>query len=299
MRDAEQTRKRSKRRTKRSWRTFTVLLILGVASAITLRSLENRAPRERNPLARTPLLSQSQIAPAARNASLSVSQVAERPLFPYSVIPGGVESAQELKNAINRDPIVASHYADFDLSKARVVRLDRDRIEYVSYRLGNRIYWTNRQLKLHKGESVITDGTHEARTRCGNRLSQTEQAPESPKQPRIESMDATQNDGGPAVELPDAPLFAEVLPNTDEKTPGPGTPRTPGPTPPGGYVPLMFFPPVGGGGGTPGSPSGPPSPPLTPPGPPLSIPEPDTVELLVAGLSALCLYTSTTRRGKN
>src|SRR5580704_7067814 len=53
----------------------------------------------------------------------SSPKIPTRPLFPNSVIPGGVENIQELRSAIARDPLVARHYADFDLSKARVIRL--------------------------------------------------------------------------------------------------------------------------------------------------------------------------------
>ena len=40
-------------------------------------------------------------------------KLVRRPVYPYSVIPGGVESAQELKNAVLRDSVVAGHYAGF------------------------------------------------------------------------------------------------------------------------------------------------------------------------------------------
>jgi hypothetical protein len=33
-----------------------------------------------------------------------------RAIYPYSVIPGGVESAAELRNSVTRDPVVAEHY---------------------------------------------------------------------------------------------------------------------------------------------------------------------------------------------
>ena len=108
---------------------------------------------------------------------------AARPLYPYSVIPGGVEGAPELKNALLRDPVAAAHYSDFDVTSARVVRLDQDRLAYVSYRIGNHIFWTSRKVKLAKGETIITDGAHEARTRCGNRVSDLPGQPVSPHEP--------------------------------------------------------------------------------------------------------------------
>jgi hypothetical protein len=65
----------------------------------------------------------------ARVRLLAASEVAlqpkasARPVYPYSVVPGGVEDARELKWVAEHDPIVAAHYAGFDYDHARVVRL--------------------------------------------------------------------------------------------------------------------------------------------------------------------------------
>jgi len=110
-----------------------------------------------------------------------------RVIYPYSVIPGGVESAAELRNSVAHDPVVAEHYGDFDIARARVVRLNQDRLLYVSYRLGNRVFWSKKRFTLHKGESVITDGEHMARTRCGNRLAEAPAAPIMAVEPELEA----------------------------------------------------------------------------------------------------------------
>jgi hypothetical protein len=112
-----------------------------------------------------------------------------RRLLPYSVIPGGIESVAELKSAIQSDPVVARHYADFNLERARVVTLDRDRAVYVSYRMGSEIFWTNRRLYLRRGETVVSDGVNAARTRCGNRISENLLSPTSAKQPPLEALE--------------------------------------------------------------------------------------------------------------
>lgn len=93
------------------------------------------------------------------------------PYYRYSVIPGGAYTAEELRTALAHDPVAASHYADFRVEKARVVTLDSDKVCYVSYRVGDKLYWTRRPLTLRKGETLLTDGVHYVRTRCGNRLS--------------------------------------------------------------------------------------------------------------------------------
>jgi hypothetical protein len=258
-------------------------LTFAAAAAMAFGPFGNR--NGRNSQARVAAPWTSQAPPADANDFSPGPQLAERPLYPYSVIPGGVEDARELKNAMDRDSLVARHYADFDLSKVHVVRLDHDRMEYVSYRLGDQIFWTNHQLHLLKGESVITDGTHEARTRCGNRLSESEQAPVSPKQPLAEAMESPQNaELAPMNEVSAVPSFAApVLPSL----PGPGAPSA---APPGEIVPPVFFPIVGGP--TPNTPPGT----SVSPTPPVYIPEPDTVVLLAGGLGSLSLFSAFIRR---
>ena len=103
-----------------------------------------------------------------------------RPLYPYSVIPGGIESASELRKAVANDPVVAAHYAGFDFAHAHVVRLTEARSAFVSYRKGNAVFWTSKKLRLLAGETLITDGTHTSRTRCGNQVSDAPRSPVAP-----------------------------------------------------------------------------------------------------------------------
>lgn len=210
-------------------------------------------------------------------------------LFPYSVIPGGVESNQELRNAIANDPVVAAHYAGFDVAKARIVRLDHDHAVYVSYRLGNRVLWTKRKLNIPEGETMITDGEHMARTRCGNRLSDNPEAPVSPEEPTAEALETPQDTQLLAVYSPPAEL---------PLTPPPATGTNPVEDQPIFIPPMFWFP--AGGPSTPGVPFDPPPPPraggpsgpgvpLDPPPPPVATPEPGTLLLLSTGLSAVWL----------
>ena len=99
-----------------------------------------------------------------------LDQPVERPTYPYSIIPGGAHSIKALRQAIDDDPVVRAHYANFDLSRTRVVRLTEPRVAHVSYRIGDQVFWTSRRLLLKAGETVLTDGVHYARTRCGNQL---------------------------------------------------------------------------------------------------------------------------------
>lgn len=130
--------------------------------------------------------------------SVSSLHRALRPNYPYSVIPGGAYSPEELRDRVGHDPIIAAHYADFALSKARLVFLAHDQIAFVSYRIGNRILWTTRALRLLKGETLLTDGQHYSRTRCGNRLS-IEPHPSTAKSVPEEPIDAV---AAPDLTLP-------------------------------------------------------------------------------------------------
>jgi hypothetical protein len=107
----------------------------------------------------------------------------KRLVYPYSVVAGGAHRPEELRRAITNDRVVAAHYSDFDVSKARVVKLSAAKTAYVSYRIKDRVYWTKNKVTLAKGENLITDGKNYARTRCANRVSDSAQAAVSPQEP--------------------------------------------------------------------------------------------------------------------
>jgi hypothetical protein len=210
-----------------------------------------------------------------------------RAIYPYSVIPGGVESASELRNSVAHDPVVATHYGDFDIARARVVRLNQDRLLYVSYRLGNRVFWSKNRLTLLKGETVITDGENMARTRCGNRLAEAPVGPVLAAEPAFEAAPpevAQVLAGAPAL------LGAPFVPGDVALAPPPpdfGIP--PGSGSPGGGIFTPPGAPIGGGGGPPSHRVTPPpgTPPPIPPPPPVPTPEPEMLLMLATGISGL------------
>ena len=206
---------------------------------------------------------------------------AERPVYAYSVIPGGIASAKELQTALHQDPVIAKHYSDFQTHSTRIVRLARTRHVYVSYRLVDRIYWTRKKVTLHAGETLFTDGKHLARARCGNRISETPAVPTSPSEP-----------GEEVLNHPVPPLIPET---TDSPLPGPmwsdgSTPLLPLPGAPGGTDPgLLPFAPFPCCGSSPGrSPS--PSPAQPYPPPVVATPEPASLVLLITGSAVLLLF---------
>jgi uncharacterized membrane protein YgcG len=160
-------------RTRRRHRAVAIRFF-AVAGLVALAAAAAGVVFSQHRLAITPVDAEAPAAPAAIPAlarlNASVPDVPQRAVFPYSVVPGGVESVTELQKAIATDPVVADHYKGFDLSKARVERLATPRVAHVSYRVGDRVYWTRKPLVLPAGERVITDGTRVARTRCANQV---------------------------------------------------------------------------------------------------------------------------------
>jgi hypothetical protein len=154
---------------------------------------------------------------ASRNILLltqqeSLRQIENRPVYPYSVVPGGVRDASELKWAAEHDPVVRSHYAGFDYDHARVVRLVLARTAYVSYRIGNKVYWTRHRVTLKKGETVITDGKVTARSRCANRVEEVpQQATSSSEPPAAKFEEPVHPATGTALANPPLPFESALL----------------------------------------------------------------------------------------
>jgi hypothetical protein len=255
---------------------WNALLFVLIGAALIARAIVNGKREARNGLIQSVSEPIVRHGGQQRNISSDITAAFDprkRRLYPYSVVPGGVENISELRSAIVRDPLVAAHYASFDLSRAQIVHLDRNEAVHVSFRLNDRIYWTKKTLTLHKGETVVTDGVHEARTRCGNRISVAPEEPVSPVEPPAQAMEA-------------APRFLLVAEVPEIwPTPDPVTPpvfETPAsalsPTLPGWLIPPRSYPTAGK---SPRS-TAPVKPPLGPP--PVATPEPGTFALLALGL---------------
>jgi hypothetical protein len=218
-----------------------------------------------------------------------------RLVYPYSVVPGGVRSADELQSASAHDPVVAEHYNGFDYKHARLVEVSQPKLVYLSYRRGDHIYWTRKQASLRVGEKLLTDGHTTARTRCGNQVSVLPQAETSPQEPTIAELDRPDAVASGREELFPSNLSTDLLPLDPQMPLGssPGNAFSGGP-PPGGFMP----PPIGGGSGPITLPTGNGCPPNNinnskncqhhpPPPPPPPVPEPGTVVLMVSGTAAL------------
>jgi hypothetical protein len=215
-----------------------------------------------------------------------------RPVYPFSVIPGGVQSASEFRQALLRDPVVAAHYSDFEVSRSRILVLRDEKTVYVSYRIKDRIFWTSRRVLLRRGEKVITDGVNQARARCGNRISEVPQAGSSPHEPPPEAWERPLSFADRTL-TPVAfrffPPSAEPVPAGPEGAPAASPSETKGSAPASLDLVLGGHPPAKQKGKSCTSPVLYPDAPCKQPKPPALAPEPGTVLLIATGLGFLAL----------
>ena len=197
--------------------------------------------------------------------------------YPYSVIPGGVGNPDQLKHAMEYDPVVSRHFRGFDYAHARLVKVPGEQAMYVSYRIGDRVYWTRRKVSLHAGETLITDGTIAARTRCGNRVAMVPLDPGSPLEPSPDELEGTIPLRDP---VPTQPTLATLNPAPDKVPPA----VTPPATHKGWWLipPPVYIPSGSSGGG----------------GPLAVTPEPGSILLISSGLAAVYWRSRKTRRKK-
>jgi len=205
-------------------------------------------------------------APDSRETVATVARLRSsiRPIYPYSVVAGGVHSPEDVTLAMQRDPVVAEHYVDVHPEDLREELVERPTLVHASYRIGDKVFWTARTIALHTGEKILTDGKTTIRERCGNVLT-------------VEPL-------GPALmDEPAAPEFDVAV-----------TPWTPG----AGYrldsPPVFFDPPD-----PPNPPEDPPVPVVYRVDPPVPVPEPATWVLLSLGLMAVAARSLHTRRAQS
>jgi len=224
-------------------------------------------------------------------------------IYKYSVIPGGAHSKDELSDAIARDGVVAAHYRGVSLGAVRAERVNDDRLVYVSYRIDDKTYWTKHKVLLKKGETILTDGVTQIRSRCGNCISLQPMAPTMDNEPEAAQLDALAPAADPVPMISQqrvppsiAPAMVALLPNGTIGFPssgfvaGPtlsvpistGIPlgRTTGEdpkTPETIVPPPQPFPTFAGEPRTPGNPNDPPIVPPTTDTPPL-LPPPPTID---------------------
>ena len=212
-----------------------------------------------------------------------------RAIYPNSVIRGGIRSPEEFRAALLKDRVVSEHFSDFSAASSRLVTLKVDKAAYVSYRVNNKVYWTKKKVKLAKGEELITDGTHYARSRCGNRISEVSQSPTSAEEPSHALLDT------PVPAEDKDPLLLAAMPKPAGALPERTPPSAFAFPPSRSHSPGFLIPGIIGGGAVAGrafNPSGGsrdiPVPPIVDsspsPLPKADVPEPSTLLFLGSGL---------------
>jgi hypothetical protein len=186
---------RRSRKSQRLKQRLAAAAMLGVAACATLlfvtrdpappQLAANDVPR----IAEVPAA-----APAARawqaSAPAAAAPKTVRRVYPYSIVPGGVAGRDDVVRMMKMDKVVASHYASFQVDRASVTTVTKPRAVYVSYRKGDKVYWTAGKHTLAAGETLLTDGSNEIRGRCGNRVSDVAMLPVEAKGPSEAELDA-------------------------------------------------------------------------------------------------------------
>lgn len=155
---------------------------------------------------------------------------AARPIYPFSVIPGGVLDAKELSDTMSKDPVARRHYQDLKPEQMYTTRLRKPLLAYVSYRKNDRVMWTTHPVQIAANELVLTDGQHVVRARCGNRVS--EEKPTVILKPEPLPVTVVPPEPPP----PDIAMNTSLPPLMPPPTVTP-PPTTTGPKPPGNSTP--------------------------------------------------------------
>ena len=178
-----------------------------------------------------------------------------RPVYQHSVVPGGVFTKNEIIQAIAQDTVVAAHYDKVNTQAIVTRTVSEPRRVYMSYRRGDKVYWTKKPLPLHRGEKTLSDGSVEIRARCGNCISDVPMTPTSDQEPDAVEFDRLVGD------QPGSTTLAEAAADPTSLSPGSyGSPTNVGGLPPVGPsigVAPMPLPPglidtIGGGFAGPG-----------------------------------------------
>lgn len=99
------------------------------------------------------------------------------PIYPLSVIAGGVHSVTELRH---HEADIRKEFPAFDFDHAQKTRLKHDMFAYVAYKKNGQIFWTTKLIRIKAGEEILTDGKYVIRARCANGVSILPRTPVDP-----------------------------------------------------------------------------------------------------------------------
>ncbi|HEX8786842.1 MAG TPA: hypothetical protein VF793_11715, partial [Telluria sp.] len=168
---------------------LAVAALLGVGVCAAAFLLQDEPVSERSDQVAETGPAQAAIRQVAATVSLPAAHAGAHRIYPYSVVPGGVSGRAELMHVLQTDQVVAQHYAGLQVASTRVVTVSKPRAVYVSYRKGDQVYWTSKKMMLAQGETLLSDGSSEIRTRCGNRISDVPRLPVEAAGPSAQVLD--------------------------------------------------------------------------------------------------------------
>src|SRR3954467_15463587 len=131
-----------------------VALLLGLLGACSPRTTVERKPWP------------SVLEPLAVGPSFAPNPGSGYPRYRYSIVPGGIHNAAELSEVTRNDRVVRRHYSGMDFAAVRFTNLEHDVQGFVSYRVGDNVYWTRHRVHIPQGEEILSDGVQMARVRC-------------------------------------------------------------------------------------------------------------------------------------
>ncbi|MGA8491777.1 MAG: hypothetical protein WB711_15225 [Terriglobales bacterium] len=135
-----------------------VILALWVGASVISRSAFRVVPEIRRP--ESPAHTRTKV-------GLMSSFAPKYPVYPYSILPGGIHDAAALQMAYKGGFLPA----DFNLKNARLIRVSKAFCTYVTFRdKDGQIVWSKHKICIRAGELAITDGKYTLLGRCGNRI---------------------------------------------------------------------------------------------------------------------------------
>ena len=89
------------------------------------------------------------------------------PVFPYSVVSGGIHDKAALMRALRAGFLPAG----FNVQNARFIRMPKDFCTYLTFRNdAGHVAWSTRKVCIRAGELAITDGHMTILARCANQI---------------------------------------------------------------------------------------------------------------------------------
>jgi hypothetical protein len=226
---------------------FTVFVVLMLADGPTSFFSENAALEPVDDLSWSVETAAPEI---FTNGEIPIARaVPGQAICEYSIVAGGVQSAADVDRAVKADPVVSQHYARIAIDKLTPTRVAASRQAYVSYRIGDQVFWSSNTVTLPEGEAVLTDGATMIHARCGSLISDGAATPTRQAEPVLSAYGSSTDT--PMVDRPEASagMLVRAGAATAMTTGGAPARRSPQGVGGGGGVGAM----AGGPGGSPAS----------------------------------------------